>query len=140
MKVQDCIVDVRRRDMGGCVDLAFGFSRRFAAPIYGLLFLFAFPCLVVSWLFFEWSDIPAFWIVLVTNAWNLIDGMDGLAATLGQHGADKVLVADDAALELPTSDGYIAAFAKAAETARTWSSSGSSRARGSRPPSSRRPA
>lgn len=24
-----------------------------------------------------------FWIVLVTNAWNLIDGLDGLAATLG---------------------------------------------------------
>jgi UDP-GlcNAc:undecaprenyl-phosphate GlcNAc-1-phosphate transferase len=32
-----------------------------------------------------WLGLPAtlFWIVLVTNAWNLIDGLDGLAATLG---------------------------------------------------------
>jgi hypothetical protein len=48
MNVEDCIVTVERRSAGGCVDLAFVFTRHFAGPIYRLMLVFAIPnCLLV---------------------------------------------------------------------------------------------
>src|SRR5262249_22926072 len=44
-------------------------------------------------------------------------GVGGLAQALGAGGADEVLVADDAALEKYSVDGYTAAVANAIETA-----------------------
>jgi hypothetical protein len=49
MKVEDCIVAVEPRSLGGCLDLAFVFSREFAAPLSRLWLLCALPsCLAVA--------------------------------------------------------------------------------------------
>jgi len=50
MRVEDCIVAVERRKVGGCLDLAFVFARRFAAPLLKLTACFAVPSVVLSWL------------------------------------------------------------------------------------------
>ena len=50
MKVEDCIVTVERRNVGGCIDLAFVFLRQFLGPLYLLTACFAGPSL-----FFVWS-------------------------------------------------------------------------------------
>ena len=50
MKVEDCIVTVERRSVGGCIDLAFVFTRRFMAPLYRLTLVFAVPALICVWL------------------------------------------------------------------------------------------
>ena len=50
MKVEDCIVTVERRNVGGCIDLAFVFLRQFLGPLYVLTACFAGPSL-----FFVWS-------------------------------------------------------------------------------------
>lgn len=49
MKVEDCIVSVERRTIGGCVDLAFVFVRHFLGPLYKLTALFAIPCTLLVW-------------------------------------------------------------------------------------------
>lgn len=50
MKVEDCIVTVERRSVGGCIDLAFVFARQFAWPLFGLTLCFAVPSTVFVWL------------------------------------------------------------------------------------------
>lgn len=49
MKVEDCIVSVERRTVGGCIDLAFVFARQFAAPLITLTSCFAIPCTGLVW-------------------------------------------------------------------------------------------
>jgi hypothetical protein len=49
MKVEDCIVAVEPRSLGGCLDLAFVFSREFAVPLSRLWLLCALPsCMAVA--------------------------------------------------------------------------------------------
>lgn len=50
MKVEDCIVTVERRTVGGCIDLAFVFARYFAGPLLKLTLCFAVPSVLLSWL------------------------------------------------------------------------------------------
>ena len=50
MKVEDVIVSVERRSMGGCIDLAFVFARTFAGPMIQLALLFAVPSCITVWL------------------------------------------------------------------------------------------
>ena len=50
MKVEDCIVTVERRSVGGCIDLAFVFARHFAGPLLKLTLSFAVPCTLLVWL------------------------------------------------------------------------------------------
>ena len=50
MKVEDCIVSVERRSVGGCIDLAFVFARHFAVPLISLTVCFAVPCTFLVWL------------------------------------------------------------------------------------------
>ena len=50
MRVEDCIVTVERRSVGGCIDLAFVFARQFAARLLMLTLCFAAPCIVLVWL------------------------------------------------------------------------------------------
>ena len=49
MKVEDCIVTVERRNVGGCIDLAFVFLRHFLVPLYTLTACFAIPALFCVW-------------------------------------------------------------------------------------------
>ena len=49
MKVEDCIVTVERRTLGGCLDLAFVFARQFAVPLFSLTLCFAVPCTFLTW-------------------------------------------------------------------------------------------
>lgn len=53
MKVEDCIVTVERRSLGGCLDLAFVFARHFAGPISLLTACFAIPACLLTWLVAE---------------------------------------------------------------------------------------
>ena len=50
MKVEECIVSVERRTLGGCLDLAFVFAREFAGPLTRLWLLCAVPSCAVVWL------------------------------------------------------------------------------------------
>lgn len=50
MRVEDCIVAVERRSLGGCIDLAFVFSRRFALPLLSVMLCFAVPSVILTWL------------------------------------------------------------------------------------------
>jgi hypothetical protein len=50
MKVEDCIVTVERRSIGGCLDLAFVFAREFAGPLCRLWLVCAVPSCVLVWL------------------------------------------------------------------------------------------
>ncbi|MEZ6124782.1 MAG: hypothetical protein R3C49_16660 [Planctomycetaceae bacterium] len=50
MKVEDCIVSVERRTIGGCIDLAFVFAKRFAGPLLSLTACFAVPSTLLVWL------------------------------------------------------------------------------------------
>ena len=50
MKVEDCIVTVERRSVGGCIDLAFVFARQFAGPLLGLTACFAVPSTLLVWM------------------------------------------------------------------------------------------
>ncbi len=50
MKVEDCIVTVERRSVGGCLDLAFVFAREFSGPITRLWLLCAIPSCGFSWM------------------------------------------------------------------------------------------
>jgi len=49
MRVEDCLVTVERRSAGGCIDLAFVFTRQFFVPIYRLMLLFAVPNCIIAW-------------------------------------------------------------------------------------------
>ncbi len=82
MKVEDCIVSVERRSMGGCLDLAFVFGRHFAAPITRLMLMFAVPSCGLVWLLTSWQTdmlIPSILIFLFFNA--LMSG--ALVASIG---------------------------------------------------------
>jgi hypothetical protein len=50
MKVEECIVSVERRTLGGCLDLAFVFAREFAGPLTRLWLLCAVPSCAAVWL------------------------------------------------------------------------------------------
>ncbi len=50
MKVEDCIVTVERRSLGGCLDLAFVFAREFSAPLCRLWLICAVPSCVFVWI------------------------------------------------------------------------------------------
>lgn len=50
MRVEDCIVSVERRNLGGCIDLALVFARRFAMPLLSITLCFAVPSTVLIWL------------------------------------------------------------------------------------------
>lgn len=50
MKVEECIVSVERRSLGGCFDLAFVFSREFAGPLFRLWLSCALPSCILVWL------------------------------------------------------------------------------------------
>ena len=50
MKVEDCIVTVERRSVGGCLDLAFVFAREFAGPLFRLWLICAVPSCGLVWL------------------------------------------------------------------------------------------
>ncbi len=58
MRVQDCIVSVRRRSIGGNIDLSFAFMRQFWWPILGLTALFAVPSTIFVWYYSHWSREP----------------------------------------------------------------------------------
>lgn len=49
MKVEDCIVSVERRTVGGCIDLALVFARHFPLPLFLLTCCFAVPSTVLAW-------------------------------------------------------------------------------------------
>lgn len=51
MKVEDCIVSVERRTVGGCIDLALVFTRQFAWPLFLLTCCFAIPSTCLVWLY-----------------------------------------------------------------------------------------
>ena len=53
MKVEDCIVSVERRSVGGCIDLAFVFARQFIVPLCSLTLCFAVPSTLLAWLLGE---------------------------------------------------------------------------------------
>jgi hypothetical protein len=50
MRVEDCIVTVERRSLGGCLDLACVFAREFSGPLFRLWLLCAVPALGLVWL------------------------------------------------------------------------------------------
>ena len=50
MKVEDCIVSVERRSIGGCIDLSFVFARQFILPLSALTLCFAVPSTLLAWL------------------------------------------------------------------------------------------
>lgn len=50
MRVEECIVTVERRSMGGCLDLAFVFAREFSGPLFRLWLICALPSCVLVWL------------------------------------------------------------------------------------------
>ena len=57
MRVEDCIFNVERRSIGGCLDLAVTFARQFAIPILRLQLLFAIPsCWLVWYLSQRYTD------------------------------------------------------------------------------------
>ncbi len=49
MRIEDCIVLVQRRSLGGCIDLAFVFVREFFAPVARILAVFAIPSCGLVW-------------------------------------------------------------------------------------------
>lgn len=51
MKVEDCIVSVERRTVGGCLDLGFVFFRHFAVPLLQMTACFAVPCSLLVWMY-----------------------------------------------------------------------------------------
>lgn len=55
MKVEDCIVVVERRSLGGCIDLAFVFAREFAGPLFRLWAICAVPSCLTILLISGWS-------------------------------------------------------------------------------------
>lgn len=65
MRVEDCIVTVERRTLGECVDLAFVFSREFAAPLFRIWLVCAVPSCLLVWLMASASTDMLFPSILV---------------------------------------------------------------------------
>ena len=65
MQVEDCIVNVERRSAGGCIDLAFAFTRQFAAPIYRLLLWFLIPSALIYWFTFSQFENQIGWASVI---------------------------------------------------------------------------
>ncbi|MFM7055581.1 MAG: hypothetical protein ACKO2P_01525 [Planctomycetota bacterium] len=71
MKVEDCIVTVERRTLGECVDLAFVFSREFAAPLFRIWLVCAAPSCLLVWILASRSTdmfLPSILIFLVFSS------------------------------------------------------------------------
>ena len=65
MKVEDCIVTVERRSMGGCLDLAFVFAREFSGPLFRLWLICAVPSCVLVWLIASVSAGMLLWSLVI---------------------------------------------------------------------------
>lgn len=66
MRVEDCIVTVERRTLGGCVDLAFVFTRELAGPLFRIWLACAVPCLLIVWLLTSRQTLQLVPCILVT--------------------------------------------------------------------------
>ena len=66
MRVEDCIVTVERRTLGGCVDLAFVFARELFGPLFRLLLVCAVPCIAIVWLLTSRLTLQLIPCILVT--------------------------------------------------------------------------
>ncbi len=80
MKVEDCIVEVKRRSAAGCIDLAFVFHREFARPVLSLMLVFAVPTIVASWLVLTVADDQFVWTLVL---WSVMSGLYGGALVAG---------------------------------------------------------
>ncbi len=65
MKVEECIVTVERRSMGGCLDLAFVFAREFCGPLFRLWLICAVPSCVLVWLLASVSAGTLIWSMMI---------------------------------------------------------------------------
>lgn len=65
MKVDECIVTVERRSMGGCLDLAFVFAREFSGPLFRLWLICAVPSCVLVWLLASVSAGMLLWSLVI---------------------------------------------------------------------------
>jgi hypothetical protein len=65
MRVEECIVSVERRTLGGCLDLAFVFAREFAGPLSRLWLICAVPSCIAVWLMVSQSTDMLFPSILV---------------------------------------------------------------------------
>lgn len=65
MKVEDCIVSVERRSLGGCLDLAFVFAREFAGPLSRLWLSCAVPACLLVWLISSVAPGMLLWSVVI---------------------------------------------------------------------------
>ena len=65
MKVEECIVTVERRSMGGCLDLAFVFAREFSGPLFRLWLICAVPSCVLVWLLASVTTMMLLWSIVI---------------------------------------------------------------------------
>lgn len=65
MKVEECIVTVERRSMGGCLDLAFVFAREFSGPLFRLWLICAVPSCVLVWLLASVAAGTLLWSIVI---------------------------------------------------------------------------
>ncbi|MDA1232910.1 MAG: hypothetical protein O2856_19245, partial [Planctomycetota bacterium] len=65
MKVEECIVTVERRSMGGCLDLAFVFAREFSGPLFRLWLICAVPSCALVWLLASVSAGMLLWSLVI---------------------------------------------------------------------------
>jgi len=65
MKVEECIVSVERRSLGGCLDLAFVFAREFAGPLSRLWLICAVPACVLVWTISSVSAGKLLWSIVI---------------------------------------------------------------------------
>ena len=61
MRVEDCIVSIKKRSFGGCLDLGVTFVHHFAGPILRLTLVFAIPSLVLTWVILQSADYNWSW-------------------------------------------------------------------------------
>ena len=91
MKVEDCIVAVERRSLGGCIDLAFVFVRTYALPIGILTLTFAVPCCLLTWLLAEVQQTDVLPVAVVVFAcFNTLYGGAIVAAVGPQVFGDRI--------------------------------------------------
>lgn len=65
MKVEECIVTVERRSLGGCLDLAFVFAREFSGPLCRLWLICAVPSCVLVWLISSVAAGMLLWSIVI---------------------------------------------------------------------------
>lgn len=65
MRVEECIVTVERRSMGGCLDLAFVFAREFCGPLFRLWLICILPSCVLVWLLASVSAGMLIWSAVI---------------------------------------------------------------------------